>query len=195
MEKETKKNIIEVPQIEILDDTPEEVKLDYFFKLYAKNKVELENIKLDIKDGKKDIKDAGFEPARLVDAIKYKNNDGINKKGIEADVIDNYMLELTKLEKNEDNIFQGLDEKLVRLMELEEESKEAIKSISDKVGEVGLDKKALPKIVDDIIKEQNPNSKKKGIDIVLEETIDSYESQLEKSKIDITPLPINRIDN
>jgi len=193
-EKKNRKKIIEVPNIEILDDTPEEVKLDYYFKLSAKKRVELENLKLDVKDIKKDIKEAGFETARLVDAIKYRAGDGVNKKAVEADIIDNYMLELEKSEKNENNIFEGLDTKLLRLMELEEELKEEIKSVSDKMGEVGLEKKAVNKIVDKLIEEQNPNKKIKKPDIVLEETLENYSKTLNKSIIDISPIPINKID-
>lgn len=195
MSEEKKVKIIEVPKIEILDDTPEDVKLDYFFKLYAKNKVELENLKLDIKDAKKTLKDAGFEPARLMDAIKYKALDGVNKKGVEADTIDKYMLELEKLEKGEDTIFEGMDSKLLRLLELEDELKEQVKGVTDKIGEVGLEKKALPKIVDELIKEQDPNKKVKAPDIVLEQTLEEYNKKLTQSKKDVSPIPINRIDN
>lgn len=193
MNEENKKKVIEIPNIEILDDTPEDVKLDYYFKVSAKVRVELENLKLDIKDIKKDIKEAGFETSRLTDAIKYRAGDGVNKKALEADVIDVYMLELEKGEKGEDNIFQGLDTKLLRLLELEDELKEQVKGVSDKIGEVGLDKKAITKIVDELIAEQNPNKKKKTPDIVLEETLENYNKILVQSKRDVSPIPINKL--
>jgi len=186
---------IKVPDIEILDDTPEKDKLDYFFKLLAKNKVFYENLKLDIKEAKKDIKEAGFETARLVEAIKYLDSDGINKKAVEADTIDKYMLELKKRESKEGNQFEGLDTKLISLLNQEKDIKEEIKGVQDKIGEVGLDKKAIKNIVEDIIKEHNPNKKPKKVDLDLESKIISYQKNLNESINEIIPLPINKVDS
>ena len=50
---------IEVEAKEILDDTPLEDKLDYFFKLLVNVNIKKLNNKLDLKDTKKSLKENG----------------------------------------------------------------------------------------------------------------------------------------
>jgi hypothetical protein len=127
---------------------------------------------LDLKDAKNGLKEGGFEPARMVEAMKYIAKDGINQKALQADVIDDYML---KLEQSPD-AFEGLEKPLATTMERIEEVKDAKKNIKDKSGSLGIDYKAIEKISKNYVDNINPNKKPKKDDIVLEGIIEEYQA-------------------
>jgi len=166
---------LEKIEMDIMDadaESDDKTKVKYIFQSMVNTLIEDENFKLDLKDAKSSLKEGGFEPARMVEAIKYMAKDGINVKAEQADIIDDYML---KLEKSPDD-FEGLQEPLITTMERIEEVKDAKKNIKDKSGALGVDYKAIEKISKNYVDNINPNKKPKKDDIVLEGIIEEYEA-------------------
>jgi len=166
---------IKVEKLEIMDDTPEEEKVNYIFKLLANNIIEKENNNLDMKTYKKDFKDAGFEPARLVEAYKYLE-DGKNKKMEQAEIIEEYM-QIIKNQSDELK-FENKNIPIKTSLDRLEEVKEAKKHIKDKAGEIGVDFKALEELAKKYVDKLNPNKKTKEPNIILEGLIEEYEKMI-----------------
>lgn len=162
-------NELEIKQIEILDDTPEEEKLNYYFSILLNNMIQQHNTKLDLKNTKKSLKEEGFQPTELVQAIKYHIEEKENEKLRKVEVIDDY---LTKLNEEDNDFLEGHE--IITQLQLENEQKKVNKEIKDTIGEIGLNKKAIDKICKDMIDELNPKKKPKEPDIVLEGVIEKY---------------------
>ena len=213
-EKEKMKEII-IPDIEILDDTPEEVKTDYFFRLMAKNQVDKFNTKLDLKVIEKEIKDLkdklsvdGVTASDLKKAYEYlfpktkgerptspiEEEKVVNKKMLEAERIEFCMNQIRLMLSGKDNEFLGVDKRIIEKISILEEIDEGIKNVQDKIGEYGLDKKAISKMVENEIKEQDPNKKPQKDTLLLDEAIEKYDDMLVETKRDIYPLPLTKIE-
>lgn len=162
---------IEVEYLDMNESTPEEDKVRYLFKLLVNNYIDKENNNLEMKLTKKDVKEKGFEPARLVEALKYLK-DEINKKMEQAEVIEDYMATLQ--ENADDNKFEGLDLEVQKLLDAVDEIKEGSKNIKDRASEVGVDFKAINELAKNHFKSINPNQREKKPDIVLEGVIEEY---------------------
>jgi uncharacterized protein (UPF0335 family) len=162
---------LEVEPLEIMEDTSEADKVNYLFKLIVNNQIEDVNAKLDLKSYKKDFKDAGFDPARLVEAIKYLEDEQ-NKKMEQAEIVEEYMgvYDNKQCEAKFENLNVPIENSLTQI----EEIKDGTKNIKDAAGQAGVDYKAILKLAKDYVDQINPNKKTKAPDIVLEGIIEEY---------------------
>lgn len=161
---------LEVEPMELDGETEEKLKVKYMFKLLANTHIDNVNLNLDLKDAKAGIKEAGFEPARLTEAIKYNAKDGVNVKMDQAVIVEEYMVEL----KNGGDRFEGAEKPLISTINNLEEVKDGQKNLKDKSGEVGIDYKALNQLAKEYVDNINPNKKPKKEDIVLDGVIEEY---------------------
>ena len=204
-----KLKVIEVPKIEIMDDTSDDVKNDYFYRLMTKLQVEKKNLEIDIKTDKKEIKnraddlnDENITGTAFENAVKYMfeiNKDTgeynllpedkvVNKKGLEADAIDTCMSQIRLALDGNENNFKGLDMKLLGLLKQKTTKEVEIKGIEDKMGECGVDKKAIKKMSVEDVKENDPNKKPPKDDFELVESIREITDTIIETKREVLPL-------
>lgn len=173
---------IEVEAKEILDDTPLEDKLDYFFKLLVNVNIKKLNNKLDLKDTKKSLKENGFEVGLMTQAARYHLKEEENKKLTQAEIIEDY---LTKFKNGNENYFEPEDNQLLRNLTIEDELKEAEKELNDKASAYGVDAKAFKTIVKKFIDDLDPNKKQPKVDVVLDGIVQEYDKITTKTKKEI----------
>ena len=169
---------LNIEAMDILDDTPIEDVVDYYFKLLVNNNIKKLNNKIEQKGKKEDIKDADFEVTNFTAAVKLYEFELENKKLFDGEVIEEY---LTKL-RNKSNEFNNLDVEWGTIIQSEAEIAEAEKEIEDKIKGTGAEVKALKKIVKSFVEDLNPNKKEPKRDIVLEGTVESYDKILSETK-------------
>jgi len=164
--------LLEVEPKEILESTPQEEIVEYYFKLLVNTEIMKLNLKIDEKVTKSSIKEAGIETSLFAQACKYYVEEKENKKLSDGEIIEDY---LSKLKNNQTEGFKGLDEEYINVLNRQSENTEASKSIEDNVKETVLDVKALKKIVKDFVEDLKPSSKNGDeTDVVLEGTIQNY---------------------
>jgi hypothetical protein len=189
--KEVKKmKPIEIPDIELNESTSEEVKVDYLYKCMLKEKVDEENAKLDMKELKKEFKAHDIDATAYTKALKYLKENKTNAEMEKAELIETYMI---AIKNNDEGLFQGLDKKMNAKIEQQEMIKDNIKGVEDKIGEHGLDKKALKKDSTQFIKDNNPNKKPPKDTIKEDGFLNDFRETLNQIKVEVTPLPINKI--
>lgn len=169
---------LNIDAMEILDDTPIEDIVEYYFKLLVNANIKKLNNKIDQKSKKGDIKDAELEVANFTAAVKLYEFELENKKLLDGEIIEEY---LTKL-RNKSSEFNNLDVEWSSIINQEAEISESEKEIEDKIKDTGADVKALKKVVKQFVEDLNPNKKEPKRDIVLEGTVESYDKILAETK-------------
>jgi len=172
---------LEIDMKEILDDTPIEEVVDYYFKLLINVNIQKLNNKVDMKETKETVKEKGYDVGNLVQAVKYHVLEKENKKLMDGEVIEDYM---GRLENNSED-FEGIDTDLISVIDAESEIVDAEKNLQDKASEAGVDLKAFKSVVKKFVDDLDPNKKIKPVDVVLEGMIESYDLMLKKTKKDI----------
>lgn len=172
---------LDIEMKEILDDTPIEEVIDYYFKLLINVNIQKLNNKVDIKETKTMVKERGYEVGCLVQAVKYHLEEKANKKLEDGEIIEDYMGKLD----NGGAEFEGVDTELIAVIDKEAEIGEAEKNLQDKASEAGVDLKAFKSVVKKFVDDLDPNKKIKPVDMVLEGMIESYDLMLKNTKKDI----------
>lgn len=170
---------LDIEEMEILDDTPIEEVVDYYFKLLVNTEIRKLNNKIDEKASKANIKDAGLDTTNFTTAVKLFALEQENKKLLDGEVIEEY---LTKLRNNSDE-FEELDKEYQSIIERADEIKDEENNIEDLIKGTEADSKALKKIAKAFAEDLNPNKKEKKPDIVLEGTVEEYDKILMETKL------------
>ena len=121
-----------------------------------------------MKEAKSNMKEAEFEPAKYVEAKKYMDADGVNKKMEQAEVVEEYMTFI----KNGSEKFEGLEKPIDSCIERQNDVKDGLKNIKDRCSEFGVNYKALEQLSKEYVNSLNPNKKTKEKDIVFEKIIE-----------------------
>jgi len=172
---------IEVEPKEIMENTPPEEIVDYYFKLLVNNEIQKLNLKIDTKTVKSDIKENGLDTSNFTAAVKLLALEKENTKLRDGEIIEDYLAKL----RNKSDEFKGLDQEFLNIVNREDELGEAKKSLEDAVKGTVIDVKALNKVVKQFVADLDPNKKEPVVDVVLDGTIESYNKMLLETRKEV----------